>query len=162
MNVQTHYRKNLAQTQGRYAHEAISKSLFSTTGKRIASLAHDEHGRIYVHKTIKASIHALRTPPGLGMDSYALNQAKEQGAEYVLVLDNETGTKYWTPLETMFSKGFAFNRGFGHQIGLPWAFWHNAKEMPPGTAPKPLLEIVETPKPKQFDLFDQGGKPYAA
>lgn len=163
MSYSHDYKTCLAKKQGQSPRtDKGGVGIFSTTGQVIAKLVEDKHGQKFVQKSIKVSIHALRTPPGLGMDTDALHQAKKLGATYILVIDKESGTRWWTWLDTMLDKGFSLNRGFGNQIGLPWAFWNDAKQVPPGTETPPISEIVVRPKPKQFDLFDGGATNAAA
>lgn len=147
------YKRNLARKQGSSPQADYPIGLFSTSGQCIATLSTDESGRKFVQKSIKASKHALRTPPGLGMDTHALNTAKAEGAEYIVVHDKETGNRFWTWIDTMFSVGFAFNRGFGEQIGLPWVHWLNTRDIPAGSHVETIQVVVKKNEPEQLDLF---------
>jgi hypothetical protein len=75
------------------------------------------------YKSIKGSRHMLRKPQAIAISLDALMQAESAGAVYVEVLDHETGTRYQTSLEHIRKAGFAFERGYGRQIGLPLECW---------------------------------------
>lgn len=87
------------------------------------------------------------------MDVQALNVAREHGAQYIVVHDKETGTRYWTWLETMLQLGFRFNRGYGDQIGLPWVHWFKTKEIPAGSQVGQVTVVLKKNEPEQLELF---------
>ena len=74
-----------------------------------------------------SSKHSLRTPPAIAFDELALSTAKELGATKIKVKDKRTGLEYHTTVN-LENRGFAFNRGFGDQIGLSLSEWSKSEE----------------------------------
>ena len=75
-------------------------------------------------KRIQGSKHFLRIPPAIANDESVLLSAMKLGATEVAVFDTESGTIYKSAINDIWSKGFAFDRGWGKQIGLPIKEWH--------------------------------------
>ena len=92
---------------------------FSTSGKPVATLC----GRT-LQKRVRGSLHQLRRPPAWCVDAAILEQARQDGAQMVEVLDVETRRIYRASIDTFRLHGFVFNRGFGDQIGLALSHWH--------------------------------------
>ena len=61
-------------------------------------------------------------------DVDALDQARAAGAEWVEILDQDTGARYRVALVEFYRRGLAVNRGHGAQLALPLACW----DVPPG------------------------------
>ena len=95
-------------------------SVLDKNGRR--RVAGELVGRI-LKKAVQGSRHLLRKPPGWAIDEDILRRAQAAGAETVCILDRESGKTYTSPLETIFSKGIKFDRGFGEQICLPLCKW---------------------------------------
>lgn len=77
------------------------------------------------HKRISASKHFLQRPPAIAFDLSTLHDAQRAGAVYVQVLDTDTPRTYAQTIDTIFQRGFQFNRGHGEQIALPLSVWVN-------------------------------------
>lgn len=86
-------------------------------------------------KTIRGSVHMLRTPRAIAFDESTLRDAERAGARYVEVTDAETRKCYRAPLSLIWAKGFAVNRGHGEQRALV------------------LAEFNRQPAPEQLALF---------
>lgn len=131
------------------------RPLFSESGHVVATLKTDRNGTKYVSKSIDQTKHALRTPPGLAIDQVIVNQAKAEGAEYLLIRDRVTAETWMAPLAILEEHGFPVNRGHGRQVGLAFHFW---KHRIPYRQGADLPETITAPKVKQFDLtcyFDE-------
>ncbi len=115
-------------------------ALYSSEGKAIASVLRDSLGRLFAHKTISASKHCLRRPPGIAYDNSAIEQARNMGVLYFVVKDRETGQVWWTELSNFAVHGFPVNRWAFAQTGLTFAFWHDDGD---GPGAKPLCEPCE-------------------
>jgi hypothetical protein len=74
-------------------------------------------------KRIRFSVHALRVPPALALDTQSLEDAERAGAVRVEVLDTESGHAYRAAISTIRARGFRVSRGFGEQIGLALSEW---------------------------------------
>jgi hypothetical protein len=74
-------------------------------------------------KSVIGSIHFLRKPPAISFDIDSLRQAERAGAYTLHIVDKETGKVYTTTMKKLLKRGFAFNRGFGKQIGLRLGEW---------------------------------------
>lgn len=81
-----------------------------------------------LHKIVDSSKHFLRTPPAIAFDELALSKAEELGATKIKVKDKLTGITYHSTIEAVRSRGFAFNRGFGSQVGLALSEWSKNEE----------------------------------
>tara|TARA_R100000742_G_C4251716_1_gene69974 strand:- start:128 stop:463 length:336 start_codon:yes stop_codon:yes gene_type:complete len=81
-----------------------------------------------LEKTLDSSKHFLRTPPAIAFDELALSEAVKLGAVKIKVEDSLTGITYHSNIETVRSRGFAFNRGFGSQLGLELSEWSKNEE----------------------------------
>jgi hypothetical protein len=75
------------------------------------------------HKSVRASVHFLRTPRAICFDVASLHDAERLGARYVEVTDTESGRVYRAALGTVWAKGRPINRGFGEQWSLVLAEW---------------------------------------
>jgi hypothetical protein len=58
----------------------------------------------------------------------ALSKAEELGATKIKVKDKLTGITYYSTIDAVRSRGFAFNRGFGSQVGLALSEWSKNEE----------------------------------
>ncbi len=74
-------------------------------------------------KRVRGSIHRLTTPPGWALDSQSLTDAESHGARVVEIHDTETGITYSAPIGLVRERGFALNRGYGHQVVLALKYW---------------------------------------
>jgi len=81
-----------------------------------------------LHKTVDSSKHFLRTPPAIAFDELALSEAEKMGATKIKVKDKLTGITYHSTIDAVRSRGFAFNRGFGSQVGLALSEWSKNEE----------------------------------
>jgi hypothetical protein len=81
-----------------------------------------------LNKIVDSSKHFLRTPPAIAFDELALSKAEELGATKIKVKDKLTGITYHSTIEAVRSRGFAFNRGFGSQVGLALSEWSKNEE----------------------------------
>jgi len=79
-------------------------------------------------REIDSSKHFLRTPPAIAFDELALSKAEEFGASKVIVKDTLTGVKYHSTINAIRTRGFAFNRGLGSQVGLALSEWSKNEE----------------------------------
>lgn len=70
----------------------------------------------------------LRTPPAITFDELALSKAEELGANKIKVEDTLTGINYYSTINAVRSRGFAFNRGLGSQVGLALSEWSKNEE----------------------------------
>lgn len=75
-------------------------------------------------KSVRGSVHFLRSPRAIAFDVSTLHDAESAGARFVEITDSETGRKYRAALSTVWAKGWAFNRGFGEQWGVPLGAWN--------------------------------------
>jgi hypothetical protein len=82
-------------------------------------------------KSVKGSIHFLRTPPCIAFDIFSLKEAVKLGATKVQVTDLETGCVYTASIKHILNKGMRINRGHGEQIALSMNGW---MKMMPGVA----------------------------
>ncbi len=96
----------------------VAKPVFSETGRVIGKVEHDTF-----KKNIQGSKHILHTPPAIGFDVYALEQAEQAGAVRVQVYDKETRTTYRATMRQVWELGVKLNRGYGRQIALPLSAW---------------------------------------
>lgn len=133
--------------------------LFSQSGHVVATLKTDRNGAKYVSKSIDQTRHALRTPPGLAIDRTVFDQAKAEGAQYLLIRDRVTGETWSASFATMEEHGFPVRRGHGLQLGLAFAFW---KHRDPNQKGPDLPATITAPKVRQFDLFSLFGQQEAA
>ena len=81
-----------------------------------------------LNKIVDSSKHFLRTPPAIAFDELALSKAEELGATKIKVKDKLTGITYHSTIDAVRSRGFAFNRGFGSQVGLALSEWSKNEE----------------------------------
>ena len=81
-----------------------------------------------LNKIVDSSKHFLRTPPAIAFDELALSKAEEFGASKVIVKDTLTGVKYHSTINAIRTRGFAFNRGLGSQVGLALSEWSKNEE----------------------------------
>lgn len=93
-------------------------------------------GGVFV-KSVRGSVHQLRRPPAWCLDAGSLDEAEALGALRVEIYDTETGNRYTASVRLIREKGFALDRGFGRQIGLPLELWQvqrpgeaNAQQLP--------------------------------
>ena len=59
-------------------------------------------------------------------DVDALDQARAAGAEWVEILDQDTGARYRAALADFYRRGLKVDRGHGAQLALPLAAWNVA------------------------------------
>ena len=74
-------------------------------------------------KTVRASVHQLRTPRAWALDTADLGAAERLDARFVDVCDLEGPRDFWTTLDTVRAHGFALSRGFGEQTALILEHW---------------------------------------
>jgi len=99
------------------------------------------------HKSLRASVHFLRTPAAICFDVSTLDDAEKAGALFCEVLDSESGHKYRAPMATIRARGFPVNRQYGRQVGLLLREWSKDGE-PPAPPAQPAA-----PAPQQKSLF---------
>jgi hypothetical protein len=90
------------------------------------------------HKTIRGSVHLLRCPPAIALDTQSLTDAEAAGAVRVTVRDAETDTVYTASIARIRARGFGVNRGHGEQLALPLHEWTTRR---PGEAMQMQLEF---------------------
>ena len=78
------------------------------------------------HKSARSSVHMLRRPRAWACDVDALDQARAAGAEWVEILDQDTGARYRAALADFYRRGVALDRGHGAQLALPLTYWDAA------------------------------------
>jgi len=100
------------------ANSCIRRTYFNADGKPVASL----NGHTLT-KRVRSSRHMLRRPPALAFDAAILEQARQDGASVVEILDVETGRIYRAAIDAFELHGFRLNRGFGEQVGLALCYW---------------------------------------
>jgi hypothetical protein len=79
-------------------------------------------GRLF-RKTLHGSKHILKRPPAIAFDLDTLRQVELAGGTAIEVKDVETDIVYYATLTTVWTKGFALNRGFGDQQALLLSHW---------------------------------------
>ena len=75
------------------------------------------------HKLARSTVHMLRQPRAWACDVDALDQARAAGAEWVEILDQDTGARYRAALADFLRRGVALDRGHGAQLALPLTCW---------------------------------------
>lgn len=103
--------------------------LFSETGRRVATVRTDPNGVRFAEKKLQGSKHFLRTPPAIAADVKVLEEAENLGCSYFEVTDTENGNLYRASLALFREKGFPVARGFGRQTALPFAYWHDPRNV---------------------------------
>ncbi len=94
------------------------KNLLKAAGKVIGEI----RGEV-LRKRVVGSKHQLRRPPAWALDAAALNEATASGCRRVEVFDKETGRTFSADVDTIRTRGFLINRGFGTQFVLPLQHW---------------------------------------
>ena len=84
-------------------------------------------GKTFI-KELDSSKDFLRTPPAITFDELALSKAEKLGANKIKVEDTLTGINYYSTINAVRSRGFAFNRGLGSQLGLELSEWSKNEE----------------------------------
>lgn len=74
-------------------------------------------------KNVKQSKHMLRAPRGWAFDIPILEQASEQGAINVEVIDTDSETTFTASIGEFWKHGILIDRGHGPQRVLPIKFW---------------------------------------
>lgn len=95
------------------------------------------------YRRVEGSRHFLRKPPAITNDVDALAEAERLGADRVRIVDSETGIEYLCAILVIREYGFPIDRGYGKQIGLPFAYW--VKTAPDGTITPPTLPKAVAP-----------------
>ena len=75
------------------------------------------------YKRARSTVHLLRRPRAWACDVDALDQARAAGAEWVEILDQDTGTRYRAALADFYRRGLKVDRGHGLQLALPLECW---------------------------------------
>lgn len=91
-------------------------------GKTVGAVVGNEYRKRIINR------HMLTTPPAIANDIQALHDAERAGAAYCVITNTETGITYRAPIAKIWDMGFAFNRGFGDQIGLPLHLWTQERD----------------------------------
>ncbi len=115
--------------QRHYSRKATT-NLYSADGRPIATVQHDQLGRMYSRKTLSGSKHFLRTPPGIGFDNATLQQADALGVRYHVVFDQETRKSYCADHHLFKAHGFPVCRGFNPQTALGMQYWSEGDQPP--------------------------------
>jgi hypothetical protein len=103
------------------------KSKAIVVGGKIAGVV---VGKVFIKHAI-ASRHFLRVPPAIAFDVSAINRAREAGAMTVMVLDKESGKRYYSLITTIQEKGVELDRGCGRQVALAMRYWSNSPPAQP-------------------------------
>lgn len=74
-------------------------------------------------KTVRSSAHMLRNPRGWTWDVAVLDDAREAGATWTRIHDEDTGRVYTASLEAFEEYGKKIDRGYGEQVCLPFKYW---------------------------------------
>ena len=80
-------------------------------------------GDTFVKKVI-ASQHFLEKPPAICFDVSSLDDAEENGACHVKVIDKESSKVYRSTIKTVRERGLLIDRGYGIQFALPIKYWY--------------------------------------
>ena len=76
------------------------------------------------YKRARSTVHMLRRPRrAWAADVDTLDQARAAGAEWVEVLDQDTGARYRVALVEFYRRGLRVDRGHGLQLALPLECW---------------------------------------
>ena len=78
-------------------------------------------------KSVRGSVHMLKVPRGWACDVSALKEAERLGAKWLVIVDDETETRYRATLATFLRDGIPVNRGFGAQLALPLELWQTTR-----------------------------------
>ena len=81
-------------------------------------------------KHVRGSRHLFRSLPGWCWDVSVLDQARQAGVQRVKIIDDESGTVYWTDLHSFSQHGMKFDFGHGDQIGLALKHWKAGAQPP--------------------------------
>ena len=80
-------------------------------------------GDTFVKKVI-ASQHFLEKPPAICFDVSSLDDAEENGACHVKVIDKESSKVYKSTIKTVRERGLLIDRSYGIQFALPIKYWY--------------------------------------
>jgi len=106
--------------------------------------AHGKLSGIVWTKSVRASVHMLRTPKGWALDVADLELAEQRGARLVHLHDREVPCDYWASIETLRAHGWLFDRGCGRQLGLSLAWWRPSREQAEELAePEPESLVIQ-------------------
>ena len=134
-----------------------ARPLYSHSGHVVAQVKTDRNKTRFLFKRIDQHKHCLKCPPSIAIDQTVLTQAKDLGAEYVLVMDKNTKETWRTSIATFEEHSLVVNRGHGRQLALCFIHWkHTDPNGGPAPAPPELPLTVIEPKVKQLDLFCEG------
>ncbi len=104
--------------QGGRGGASRDRTYCNTQGKPVAVL-----DGTTLRKRVRGSVHMLRRPPGWAVDLAILEQARQDGAQIMEILDSENHRVYRASLTDFDRFGLTFDRGFGTQVVLPLAHW---------------------------------------
>ncbi len=88
-------------------------------------------------KSVRASVHQLRTPRAWAVDVADLEAAERRGLAVVDVLDLEGLTHYWATPGTIRRHGFRLERGHGAQVALALEHWRPTRAEAEALEPAP-------------------------
>jgi hypothetical protein len=121
-------------------------------------------------KDVSSSKHFLHSPEAIAYTIDTLHAAQRAGAEFVEVLDTDTGIRYRASIAKIWDMGKKFNYGWGDQIYLTLQNWLQTvdPEYTAHTDTMPLTykshaitgtHFTKTGKktPKQLRMFGNGG-----
>lgn len=74
-------------------------------------------------KSVRGSVHFLRSPRAIAFDTSTLRDAERAGARRVVVQDTETGKVYRADIDTVLAHGFRVERGHNEQTALTMERW---------------------------------------
>lgn len=100
-------------------------------------------------KSVRGSVHMLRTPRAWCFDVGDLGAAEAVGVRLVLVHDLESLRKHYATIATVRARGFALDRGHGRQVALALEHWRPTPQEAEAAAPEP-----EPEGPRQLALFE--------
>ncbi len=107
-----------------------------------STLAGPAHGQVRGDawaKSVRASVHQLRTPRAWAVDLADLEAAERRGVAVVDVLDLEGLTHYWATPGTIRRHGFRLERGHGAQVALSLDHWRPTREAAEALEPAPAV-----------------------
>ena len=70
-------------------------------------------------KSVRGSVHMLKVPRGWACDVCALKEAERLGAKWLVIVDDETETRYRAALATFLRDGIPVEQGLWCAIGAP-------------------------------------------
>jgi len=92
-------------------------------------------------KRVRTDVHQLRRPPAWAVDASHLRELRRLGAAGVRLVD-ERGAMWSASAASFEHYGLLVDRGHGHQVALPLAYWRVRR--PDDATEQPALPGFET------------------